>query len=118
MSKKKLSADLRVVFPGYNTIFRDTCSKSSLAILSNFLTPKRLLDASKDEVIAILLSNSRRSIGWCEKIYSKLISIASDAIKIGLQLDLSIKIDIDINLIRTIEIQIDTLLNPIIFRVK
>lgn len=77
--KKKLSADLRIIFPNYNTIFRDTHSKSSLAILNSFPTPKILLDAPKNEVIEILLSNSRRSIDWCERIYKKLITIASEA---------------------------------------
>jgi len=28
--KKKLSADLRVIFPGYNTIFSNSTSKSSI----------------------------------------------------------------------------------------
>ena len=37
--KKKLSADLRVIFPNYNTVFSDSTSNTSLEILSNYPTP-------------------------------------------------------------------------------
>ena len=33
--KKKLSTDLRVIFPNYNTVFSDSTSNTSLEILSN-----------------------------------------------------------------------------------
>ena len=48
--KKKLSADLRVIFPNYNTIFSDPTSNTSLAILSNYPTPEAIIDAPKKDV--------------------------------------------------------------------
>lgn len=44
--KKKLSADLRVIFPNYNTVFSDPTSNTSLEILSNYRTPKSIIDTT------------------------------------------------------------------------
>lgn len=112
--KKKLSADLRVVFPGYNTIFSNITSLSSLEILSNYPSPKAVLDAPKDNLVSILSSKSRKGLLWAEKIYSKLLNIATEAAIIGVPLSgLSIKIISNIQLIKAIECQIDSLLKEI-----
>ena len=70
--KKKLSADLRVIFPGYSTVFSNVTSLSSITLLSRYPSPKAVLDAPKDEIIDILISKSRKGLLWAEKIYSKL----------------------------------------------
>jgi len=84
--KKKLSADLRVIFPNYNTIFSDPTSNTSLAILSNYPTPEAIIDAPKEDVIKILNNKSRKGLSWSEDKYSKLITIAKDAYIIGVPL--------------------------------
>lgn len=112
--KKKLSADLRVVFPGYNTIFSDSTSKSSIGLLSQYPTPQSILDAPKEEIIKIFINNSKKGITWAENIYSKLTDVAKEAKIIGLPLDgLAVKIDSNITLIKTIESKINTLLEQI-----
>lgn len=112
--KKKLSADLRVIFPGYNTIFSDSTSKSSIELLSQYPTPQSILEAPKKNVINIFLNNSKKGIVWSENIYSKLINVANEAKIIGLPLDgLAVKIASSITLIKTIQSEIDTLLQQI-----
>lgn len=112
--KKKLSADLRVVFPGYNTIFSNPACKSSIELLSQYPVPKSILEAPKEEIIDIFLSKSKKGIVWSEKIYSKLINVTYDAKVIGLPLDgLAVKISSSITLIKTIDSEIATLLEQI-----
>lgn len=41
--KKKLSADLRIVFPGYNGVFSDITGTTSIAILKYYQTPLKTL---------------------------------------------------------------------------
>jgi len=60
--KKKLSADLRVIFPGYSTVFSNVTSLSSITLLSRYSSPKAVLDAPKDEIIDILISKSRKGL--------------------------------------------------------
>lgn len=112
--KKKLSADLRVIFPGYNTIFSDSTSKSSIELLSKYPTPQSILEAPKENIIKVFLNNSKKGIAWSENIYSKLINVANEAKIIGLPLDgLAVKIASSITLIKTIQSEIDTLLQQI-----
>ncbi len=112
--KKKLSADLRVIFPGYSTIFSDPTSKSSIELLSKYPTPQLILAAPKDDIISILLRNSKKGSTWSENIYSKLVDTANHAIIIGLPLHgLSVKISSSITLIKTIQTEVDILLEQI-----
>ena len=112
--KKKLSADLRVAFPNYHTIFSDTTSNSSIAILSEYPTPQSILEAPKETIIDILLAKSRKGSNWSEKIYLRLIAAAKDATVIGLPLSgLSFKITSSIKFIETFQQQISKLLKEI-----
>lgn len=52
--KKRLSADLRVTFPNYNKVFRDTCSKTSLVLLNEYPSPLLIVDAPKGKIIELL----------------------------------------------------------------
>lgn len=112
--KKKLSADLRIIFPNYNTVFSDPTSNTSLEILSNYPTPKSILDAPKEDVIKILIDKSKKGLTWSEKAYLKLITIAKEANIIGVPLSgLSVKISSSLALIKAFKEQIDNLLNEI-----
>ena len=117
--KKKLSADLRLIFPGYNTIFSDTAGTSSLAILSKYPTPKDIINAPKDEVIEIIKSTSRKGLPWVENTYNKLLSVAKDAFQISFCNNaLKSTLAITINLINTLEQQIAMLLDEIEVTIK
>ena len=112
--KKRLLADLRVIFPNYNKIFRDTCSKTSLALLSEYPSPSIIINTPKDKVIELLRNNAKRSVEWSENIYIKLIDIAQQAIAIGVDLkELSIKIKINISVINAFTKEIDLLMKNI-----
>ena len=112
--KKKLSADLRSIFPNYNTIFSNTTSNSSLSILEAYPTPQDILDAPKNKIIDILVKSSRKGVTWCENKYQQLITVAKEATIIGLPLrGLAVKILSSINILKIIESEIENLLNEI-----
>ena len=112
--KKKLSTDLRVIFPSYSTIFSSVTSNSSIAILSEYPTPQLILAAPKDKILDILISKSKKGLSWSEKIYTKLIDSATESCIIGLPLHgLAVKITSSINLIKSLEEEISTLLTEI-----
>lgn len=117
--KKKLSSDLRSFFPGYHEIFSDVAGATSLAILTKYTTPGAIIKASKDDVIATLKENSRKSKDWCTNTYNKLLDAAENATQIGIS-DSAFKITIDINikLINTLDEQINALLREIEKAVK
>ncbi|WP_238901434.1 IS110 family transposase [Clostridium sp. YIM B02500] len=112
--KKKLATDLRVIFPGYNTVFSNVTTNTSIAILSDYPTPQSILESPKEDILKILLSVSRKGIAWSEQACSKLINIANEAAVIGLPLHgFSVKITSSITLINAIENEIDNLLKEI-----
>lgn len=110
--KKKLSADLYIVFPGYKTVFNDITGPSSLAILKQYQTPKAILDSSKDDIIDLLLKSSKKGLTWCNNAYDKLIKVASRTIAISSN-GLSIKLLNSISIIENLNEQIDLLLTEI-----
>ncbi len=66
--KKKLSTDLRVIFPNYSTVFSSVTSNSSIAILSDYPTPQSILDAPKDKILEILISKSKKGLSRFDKV--------------------------------------------------
>ncbi|KGM93581.1 transposase [Clostridium novyi A str. 4552] len=112
--KKKLSADLRIVFPGYNSIFSDITGVTSIAILKCYQTPQSILDAPKEDIMKILKESSKKDLIWCNNTYIKLIKAASNAKVIAISsLGLSIKITINIETIENFNKQIELILKEL-----
>lgn len=112
--KKKLSADLRIVFPGYNSIFSDITGVTSIAILKCYQTPQSILDAPKEDILKVLKESSKKNLIWCNNTYDKLIKIAFNATYIAISsLGLSIKITINIGTIESLNKQVELLLKEI-----
>ena len=112
--KKKLSADLRIVFPGYNSIFSDITGVTSIAILKCYQTPQSILDAPKEDILKVLKESSKKNLIWCNNTYDKLIKIASNATYIAISSPgLSIKITINIGTIENLNKQIELMLKEI-----
>ncbi len=112
--KKKLSTDLRVIFPGYNSVFSNITCKTSLTILKQYSSPQAILDEDRDTLIEIISRNSRKGLIYGENLYEKLISIAQEALYIGIKSSsLFIKITNTISLIETLETQLENLLKEI-----
>jgi hypothetical protein len=109
--KKKLSADLRIVFPGYNNVFSDITGATSIAILKYYQTPQSILDSPKEDIVKILKESSKKNLIWCNNAYDKLIKIASNAKLIAISsVGLSIKITINIGTIENLTKQIELIL--------
>lgn len=112
--KKKLSNELRVIFPGYLNIFSDTTSKSSLQILKQYPRPIDILSADKAEIINLLLKFSRKSMKYAENKYALLFAAAKEYLITGVSSDsLFVKLKANISIIENFEIQIDLLLSEI-----
>lgn len=111
--KKKLSNDLRIIFPGYSDIFSDITSKTSIEILKLYTKPNDILSANKDDLISILLK-SKKGIAYAEDKYYKLINTAQSANIIGIpSVSLFIKLISDINIIENFETQIQLIISEI-----
>lgn len=117
--KKKLSTDLRIIFPGYNSLFSNITCKTSLSILKQFTTPQSILDADKQTLIKIISTSSRKGLIYSENLYEKLIFIAQEALYIGIKSSsLFVKITNTISLIEALEIQLECLLKEIYSIIK
>lgn len=81
--KKKISACLRLSFPGCEDVFLDTTGDSSLAILSAYPSPTAIISAPADEVISLLKVTSRKGLAWAKTAYEKLIHAARNALSIS-----------------------------------
>lgn len=82
MYKNDLIALVDQIFPGYEKIFSDITSLSSLYVLENYSSPKKLLNADKDELIANLTSRGKRGLDWASKKTDALISMAKSALEL------------------------------------
>nr|WP_308462441.1 hypothetical protein [Clostridium weizhouense] len=58
--KKKLSSDLRVIFPSYNTVFSNIITNNSIGILKRYPTPQSVLEAPNKIFLISLLTNLRK----------------------------------------------------------
>jgi transposase len=114
MFKRKLSADLRIIFPGYNSIFTDISCLTSINILKKYQTPSSIIDAPKDEVLKVLKQTSRQKATWYNNTYNKIVNTAINAKTIGISsIGLTVKLLINIQTIENLNEQIELLLKEI-----
>jgi transposase len=81
--KKSFSSNLYIHYPGFNKAFSDTTSKSALAFIKVYPTPKDFFNASKSEVIELLRKASRKGLKWAATKYNTISTVAASASKIG-----------------------------------
>lgn len=111
--KNKLTADLRVMFPGYHKVFSDITGVTSMIILNKYKTPKAILEAPEYEVMKDI-SSSRRPAVWCRKCYKNLVKAAAEALEIGIQSPLlNTKVSCSLSIIKELTVQIDILTEEI-----
>lgn len=112
--KKKLSADLRVIFPGYNSVFSDITGLTSTTILKHFQNPQAIIDVPKKEIVQLLKETSRKNITWCNETYNKLLKAANSAKIIAISSPrFSVKILSCIDTIESINKQANALMSEI-----
>ena len=108
--KKKLTADIHLVLPGYKQIFNSMTCQTSLEILKKYPTPQALLSADKNEVIKILSMHSRKGDIWSYDKYMKLMKMATEAETIGFVVKgLVTRILNNITMLETLNKQIETI---------
>ncbi|MPM45171.1 IS110 family transposase ISDha10 [bioreactor metagenome] len=101
-------------FPGYQSVFSDTTGATSIGILKEYTSPEAIVNASKEEVMALLRSTSKKNLTWCNNTYEKLLKMARSAVKIGIpSLSFKRKILSTISIIENFDKEINLLLNDI-----
>lgn len=111
--KLKLNSDLKMIFPGYNKIFSDKTSLASLALLKKYQSPSDILKATKEDIIEIIYTASKKR-AWSHQIYDKLLKSASEAVEIAIPSPaLSVRILNSISMIESLNEQIRILSNEI-----
>jgi transposase len=73
--KKKLYADLRIVFPNYLSVFSNPVLPTSIAILNRYPTPDAVLNAPKEDLMSLLML-SKKGASWSNQKLKKLIAAA------------------------------------------
>lgn len=112
--KKKLSNDLRLLFPGYQSIFADITGATSVSILKKYTSPEVIVNASKEDVITLLRTTSKKNLTWCNNTYEKLLKTAHNAVQIGIpSTSFERKILSTISIIENFDQEINLLLNDI-----
>ena len=79
----KLTAELKVAFPQYLTIFSKITTQSSLKLLLAYPSAKEMLLAEKEDIIEIIRSTARFGINYASKKYDAIIAAAKDAAIFG-----------------------------------
>ncbi|OEF97219.1 IS110 family transposase [Desulfuribacillus alkaliarsenatis] len=74
--KNNMLSILEQMLPGYEGIFSDITSLSSMYIIEHFQTADKILKADKDELIYNLAKISRRGQSWAKDKYAQLINVA------------------------------------------
>ena len=79
----QIASLLEQMFPGYEKVFSDIISPSSLYILNHFSSSDKILHADKELVISQLSKTARRNKSWAEEKYEKLLQVAEDSLRLG-----------------------------------
>ncbi len=65
--KYRLTSVVDQIMLNFKEIFPDICSKTSLAILENYLTPNDTLSADSEKLISIIQQTSKKATNWLKK---------------------------------------------------
>ncbi len=83
--RNQLTALLDQIFPDYDKVFSDMSGKSSVAVLTAYLTPRRILEATPDQLTQLIASASRRGRNYSVQKAEKLQAVAQSAVCLGLE---------------------------------
>lgn len=83
----QFTAAVEQVMPTYPKIFSNIGSEASLALLAKYPSPHSLQQASKQDIIDIICSNSRRGLKYSEGKYEAIIKCVEDSKSIGIMLE-------------------------------
>lgn len=79
----KLTAELKVSFPEYISVFSKITTQSSLKLLESYPLASDILDAPKDDIVDLIHHTARFGEKYAHKKYDCLISAATDAAVFG-----------------------------------
>lgn len=77
--QQHFQAVLDLVFPGYDRLFSQTCSGTSLRILAAYPTPKAVLAADPEHLLSLMTPN-RRGRAWNERKLQDLLATAQQSL--------------------------------------
>ncbi len=79
----KLTAELKVSFPGYLGVFSKVTTKSSLRLLEAYPLASDMLSANKDDIVEIIHTTARFGEKYALEKYDAIIAAAKDAAVFG-----------------------------------
>ena len=82
-NKLRLGNQLRLIMPGYHTVFTDVTSAASMAVLRTFEGPQAICDASQDALVSLLAEHARKGTKWATKKAIALQQVAEAAVVLG-----------------------------------
>jgi transposase len=110
----KLGNYIRLAFPAYIGIFSDNAGNSSLAVLEYVHSLEHLLDAPKEELIALIAKTARKGKAYAEEKYYAIINAANISKQITMPLSNAFElIHSIIKRIQAIDEQIDAIVKSI-----
>ncbi|NOW05483.1 hypothetical protein BCM20_001328 [Clostridium beijerinckii] len=72
--KRKLSADIHVLFPNYNHVFKNITCDTSISILKKYPTPSRLLASDSEAVVELRISLNLNIIETLDKNLKSILN--------------------------------------------
>lgn len=106
----QLRATLEQIWPGYEKVFNQVDSKTSLEILTQYPSPDSLIAANQDKIVQLIRSCTRRSLEYAVGKYQILRQTAMDAKAIGVQLSgYALSVQLYSTQIQALNIQLDQL---------
>jgi len=94
-AKVNFNEVLEIVYPGYEEVFPELYTKSSLAILKKFPHPKQLDRKSVPSVSTFLLKHREHREPWCEKKSEELLRYTQECISGCREEDVNVDILLD-----------------------
>lgn len=79
----KLTAELKVSFPRYQTVFSKVTTQSSLKLLSSYPLASDMLAAKKEDIVETIRSTARFGEKYALAKYEALLAAAKDASEFG-----------------------------------
>lgn len=79
----KLTAELKVAFPQYLTVFSKITTQSSLKLLLAYPSAEEMRHATKEDIIDIIRSTAHFGINYASKKYDAILAAANDAALFG-----------------------------------
>lgn len=105
--KNRLLGIVDQLMLNFTDVFKDVFSKTALAVLERYPTPKHMLHADRVDLIELIRITSRKKVDWATKKYELLISKAKEFNGLSIDSPANIAIlDINISMVKSLNMSL------------